>query len=76
MPVNRSIYLFLLVVQVYEAHPLTRFQGHPNIVSLYSYWSEKPNNPYTYKTLVLLFEEGPLPFCHVHSLVASDPLFR
>jgi serine/threonine protein kinase len=46
------------VSQVYEADTFTRFQGHPNIVSLYSYWSEKPNNPYTYKTLVLLFEEG------------------
>ena len=35
-----------------------RFRGHCNIVSLYSYWSEPSNNPYTYKTLVQLFEDG------------------
>lgn len=45
-------------MQVYEADTFSRFQGHANIVSLYSFWSEKPNNPYTYKTLVMMFEEG------------------
>ncbi|KAG9389941.1 Protein kinase domain [Carpediemonas membranifera] len=45
-------------LKVYEADAVARFQGHPNIVSLYSYWSEKPTNPYTFKTLVLLEEEG------------------
>lgn len=45
-------------LKVYEADTFSRFQGHANIVSLYSFWSEKPSNPYTFKTLVLLFEEG------------------
>lgn len=35
-----------------------RFRGHPNIISLFSYWSEKPSSPYQFKTLVALFEEG------------------
>lgn len=35
-----------------------RFRGHPNIVSLYSYWSEKASSPYQYKTLVCLFEDA------------------
>jgi serine/threonine protein kinase len=43
---------------VYEADTLARFQGHCNIVSLYSFWSEKPQNPYTFKTLTVLMEEG------------------
>jgi len=43
---------------VYEADTLARFQGHCNIVSLYSFWSEKPQNPYTFKTLTVLAEEG------------------
>ncbi|GIQ86879.1 hypothetical protein KIPB_008809 [Kipferlia bialata] len=47
-------------LKVYEADSLARFAGHPNILTLYSYWSEKPSNPYTYKTLVLLTEEGVL----------------
>lgn len=37
-----------------------RFRGHPNIISLYSYWTEKPSSPYQYKTLVQLFEEATL----------------
>eukprot|EP00744_Colponema_vietnamica_P000651 GILI01001143.1.p1 GENE.GILI01001143.1~~GILI01001143.1.p1 ORF type:complete len:753 (+),score=218.18 GILI01001143.1:205-2463(+) len=45
-------------LKVYEADTFMRFRGHSNIVSLYSYWSEKPSSPYTYKTLVLLLEEG------------------
>ncbi len=35
-----------------------RFRGHSNIVSLYSYWSEPSSSPYTYKTLIQLFEDG------------------
>lgn len=45
-------------LKVYEADTLARFQGHPNIVSLFSYWAEKPASSYVYKTLVLLMEEG------------------
>ncbi len=45
-------------LKVYEADVLARFTGHPNITSLYSYWSEAASNPYTFKTLVLLTEEG------------------
>jgi len=45
-------------MKVYEADTLARFQGHPNIVSLYSYWAEKPSSHYVFKTLVLLMEEG------------------
>ena len=37
-----------------------RFRGHPNIISLYSYWTEKASSPYQYKTLVQLFEEATL----------------
>ena len=35
-----------------------RFRGHPNIISLFSYWSEKASSPYQYKSLVCLFEEA------------------
>ena len=45
-------------MQVYEADTLARFSGHCNIVSLYSFWSEKSQNPYTFKTLTVLMEEG------------------
>ena len=45
-------------LKVYECDTFMRFRGHPNIVSLFTYWSEKPQNPYVYKSLVLLFEEG------------------
>mmetsp|Transcript_19452 Transcript_19452/g.22085 ORF Transcript_19452/g.22085 Transcript_19452/m.22085 type:complete len:743 (-) Transcript_19452:269-2497(-) len=45
-------------LKVYECDTFMRFRGHSNIVSLYSYWSEQPNSQYTYKTLVLMFEEG------------------
>jgi hypothetical protein len=45
-------------LKVYEADTFQRFRGHPNIVSLYSYWSEPSSSPYVYKTLVLLYEEG------------------
>ena len=37
-----------------------RFRGHPNVISLYSYWTEKAANAYQYKTLVTLFEEATL----------------
>ena len=45
---------------VYENDTLMRFRGHPNVISLYSYWTEKPASPYQYKTLVTLFEEATL----------------
>eukprot|EP00768_Dysnectes_brevis_P002885 gnl/Dysnectes_brevis/2105_a2442_2017.p1 GENE.gnl/Dysnectes_brevis/2105_a2442_2017~~gnl/Dysnectes_brevis/2105_a2442_2017.p1 ORF type:complete len:759 (+),score=246.56 gnl/Dysnectes_brevis/2105_a2442_2017:45-2321(+) len=45
-------------LKVYEADVLERFKGHPNLTNLYSYWSEKPLHPYTYKTLILLMEYG------------------
>jgi len=51
-------------MKVYEADTLARFQGHPNIVSLYSYWAEKPSSHYVFKTLVLLMEEG-IVFVHL-----------
>ena len=35
-----------------------RFRNHPNITTLYTYWGEKSQNPYCYKSLVALFEEG------------------
>lgn len=31
---------------IYECDTFMRFRGHPNIISLYSYWTEKPANPY------------------------------
>lgn len=37
---------------VHECDTFMRFRGHPNILSLYSYWTEKASNPYQYKTLV------------------------
>eukprot|EP00762_Andalucia_godoyi_P002754 ANDGO_04511.mRNA.1 Serine/threonine-protein kinase PAK mbt len=45
-------------LKVYEADTFMRFQGHANVVSLYSYWSEPAPNAYTYKTLVTLEEEA------------------
>jgi hypothetical protein len=40
--VERRIY----DLKVYELDTFMRFRGHPNIISLYSYWSEKPSSPY------------------------------
>ena len=37
---------------------LMRFRGHPNIISLFSYWSEPADSPYRYKNLISLYEEG------------------
>jgi len=45
-------------LKVYEADTFQRFRGHPNIISLYSYWSEPSHSNYVYKTLVLMYEEG------------------
>ena len=45
-------------LKVYEFDTFMRFRGHPNLVSLYSYWSEPSPNPYNFKSLVTLFEEG------------------
>lgn len=43
---------------IYEMDTLMRFRGHPNVVSLFGYWSEPAESPYRYKTLVALYEEG------------------
>ena len=45
-------------MKVYEFDTFMRFRGHPNLVSLYSYWSEPATSPYQYKSLACLFEEG------------------
>ena len=37
-----------------------RFRGHPNIISIYSYWTEKPTSPYQYKAVAAIFEEATL----------------
>ena len=37
-----------------------RFRGHPNIISLYSYWTEKASSPYQFKNLIQLYEEATL----------------
>jgi serine/threonine protein kinase len=52
--VDRRIY----DLKVYELDTFMRFRGHPNIISLFSYWAEKPSSPYQYKSLVCLFEEA------------------
>ena len=52
--VDRRIY----DAKVYEFDTFMRFRGHPNLVSLFSYWSEKAASPYQFKSLVALFEEG------------------
>jgi serine/threonine protein kinase len=52
--VDRRIY----DAKVYEFDTFMRFRGHPNLISLFSYWSEKPPSPYQYRSLVGLFEEG------------------
>ena len=45
-------------MKVYEFDTFMRFRGHPNLVSLYSYWAELSTSPYQYKSLVTLYEEG------------------
>ncbi len=40
--VDRRIY----DAKVYEFDTFMRFRGHPNLVSLFSYWSEKAASPY------------------------------
>lgn len=52
--VDRRIY----DLKVYECDTFMRFRGHPNIISLYSYWAEKASSPYQYKALVCLYEEA------------------
>lgn len=52
--VDRRIY----DMKVYEFDTFMRFRGHPNLVSLYSYWSEPSTSAYQYKSLVAIFEEG------------------
>jgi serine/threonine protein kinase len=44
--------------KVYEYDTWARFRGHPNLISIYSYWSEKASSPYKFKALVGIFEEG------------------
>jgi len=46
--------------KIHELDLFERMSKHPNIVTLYSYWSEDPDdpdNPFVYKYLYLLFEE-------------------
>jgi serine/threonine protein kinase len=45
-------------MKVYEFDTFMRFRGHPNLISLFSYWSEPASSAYQYKALVGLFEEG------------------
>ena len=45
-------------MKVYEFDTFKRFSGHPNLVTLFSYWAEKSHNPYQYKSLVSIYEEG------------------
>jgi len=52
--IDRKLFDFL----VFESDTLMRFRGHPNIISLFSYWTENPSSPYKYKTLVQLYEEA------------------
>jgi len=54
--VDRKVFDML----VHESDTLMRFRGHPNVVSLFSYWTEKPASPYQYKALVQLYEEASL----------------
>jgi len=54
--IDRRIYDF----KVYEADQLRRIRDHPNLITLYSFWSEKSNSPYVYKVLVLLLEDTSL----------------
>lgn len=52
--IDRRIY----DLKIYESDMFMKFRGHPNIISLYSYWSEAANNRYTYKNLIQLYEEA------------------
>ena len=52
--VDRRVY----DMKVYEFDTFMRFRGHPNLISLFSYWSEPASSAYQYKALVGLFEEG------------------
>ena len=55
---------------VYELDVLKRFRDNPNIVSLFSYWTEPSEQPYRYKTLCSLYEEGTMGDM-LHSVVLS-----
>jgi len=52
--VDRRIY----DLKIYELDTFMRFRGHPNIISLYTYWAEKASSPYQYRSLVCLVEEA------------------
>ena len=52
--IDRRIY----DLKVYEFDQFMRFRNNPNITTLYTYWGEKAQNPYVYKSLVAIFEEG------------------
>lgn len=47
-------------LKVFELDTFMRFRGHPNVLSLYSYWSEPSASNYVYKNLVMLEDEGVL----------------
>lgn len=59
-------------LKVHELDLLSRFSHHPNIVSLYSYWSEPSKDPFTHKILYLLTEEAIVG--DLHKTIEINPL--
>ena len=59
-------------LKIHETELHQRFSHHPNIVTLYSYWNERSDNPFTYKTIYVILEEclvGDLQSC-----IISNPI--
>ena len=58
--------------KIHEVDLLKRMAQHPNIVKLYTYWNEDSGDPFTYKSLYLLFEECMVG--DIHRCIVQNPL--
>ena len=59
-------------LKIEEADTFIRFNHHPNVTTLYSYWVSNPTNPMHYKTIYLLFEEATVG--DLNRCLVSNPL--
>lgn len=59
-------------LKVHETDLQSRFSHHPNILTLYTYWNEPSDDPFTYKTLYMIFDECLVG--DIYSCIITNPL--
>ena len=59
-------------MKVHELETMIRYSHHPNIINVYSYWNESSENPFTFKILYILSEEGTIG--DVETCIIKNPL--